>query len=591
MQTYIVRINDPSVREKLKQRFESVGKPRSIHKTIIVETDKSKEEIENIDGVTRVQEDIEIEFGEYQDHEVNNWALPRICGDFLDPSSYDEGHGKYVYNRTGENVDVYIADTGIMESHKDFKDENGNSRVKKIYPENFHPSHKKGNYYGTSHGTSVASCAGGNECGIAKKCNLFNVWVLKSGSSVIKGIDRVLEHHLNKDNNNPSILNMSFGYKNSDTHLYDETKDLVENGVICVACAHNYNEEKSTAPAIHKHVLSVGSVDWSNKITPHSNYGETVQFLAPGEHVKVAMTNNGFELKASGTSFASPYTAGILALIVQDSIIKNEEDVNKAINILYSYANEHLIKLYGENRDNKSKGTSDKFSFSLVENHPINNKPPNNNGYYVLGYKYSATPIFKDVSDRDEEFKRKTFYGFDAVEKVKDYIGDPSKVEILQGHATYYTPGGGTHTIYGSDAEQTLRKVYADKLNVENGEAEKDKDFKVVTEIEGKGTVTPNDTVVNEMERVSFEVEPKDGYKLREVQGEGTMSDKTFTTEPIEEDTKLVFVFEPIKYKVTVEVEGEGTVEPMEVEVSHGEKAEFNYEPKEGYKLKEVKNG
>src|SRR6056297_720423 len=101
----------------------------------------------------------------------------------------------------------------------------------------------------------------------------------------------------------------------------------------------------------------------------HSNYGDTVDFLAPGEHVKVAIpnTNNSFNLKASGTSFASPYTAGLLALIVQDSSIETEEDVNKAIQILYDHSKKDFISEIKGN-------TSNKFIFSLVENKPIKTK-------------------------------------------------------------------------------------------------------------------------------------------------------------------------------------------------------------------------
>lgn len=488
MQTYIVRINDPSVRDVLKQKFEKVGKPRAINKTIIVETNKPRSEIENINGVTRVQEDVKIEFAEYQEHKVDNWALPRICGDDLnEENDWDYNRsGKYVYNRTGRNVDIYIVDTGMMLAHNDFKDENGCPRVKTIYPDidEVDEDDISGKDYAKSHGTAVGSCAGGNKCGVAKKCNLFNVWTIGSGSSSIKGLDRVLEHHLNKNNNNPSILNMSFGSKNSDTYLYDETKDLVENGVICVACAHNYGEDKSTTPAIHDHVVSVGSTDPDNTMSSFSNYGETVDFLAPGGYVKVARvkSEDNYSPYSNGTSFSSPYTAGILALIVQDSVIKNEKDVNKAIDILYEHSKKDMIEVKGD--------TPNKFSYSLVENNPI-----------------------------------------------------------------------------------------------------KPRKFKLTTEIKGEGSVDVSETEVYEENKVDIKVEPKEGYKLKKVQGEGTMSNKIFTTDPITDDTNLVFVFEPIKYKVTVEIEGEGTVEPMEIKVNHGQKAEFKYEPKEGYKLKEVKNG
>ncbi|MFW6377721.1 MAG: S8 family serine peptidase [bacterium] len=294
-----------------------------------------------------------------------------MCGDFLGVGHPYNTSGVYKYNRTGKNVDIYIADTGIFEGHDDFKDKKGNSRVITIYPDKdkMSSSAKNGDYYKDTHGTSVASCAAGNICGVAKEANIFNVWVLHSGSGVIKGIDRVLEHHLNKNNCNPSILNMSFGTR-STTYLFHETKDLIENGVICLACAHNYSEPISTAPAVIPHVISVGSASWDNKMASHSNYGDTVDILAPGEHVKVARVDpdnrtktNHYINYGSGTSYATPYTAGVLALIIQDSCIENEDDINKAKQLLYEYSRKNFIQVKGS--------TPNRLIFSLVENEPI----------------------------------------------------------------------------------------------------------------------------------------------------------------------------------------------------------------------------
>ena len=83
-----------------------MGKPKAIHKTIIVETDKLKQELEQFPGVVKVQDDEPIEFAEMNEQQIDNWALPRICGDTEESSSFSEG-GTYLYNRTGKNVDIY----------------------------------------------------------------------------------------------------------------------------------------------------------------------------------------------------------------------------------------------------------------------------------------------------------------------------------------------------------------------------------------------------------------------------------------------------------------------------------------------------
>ncbi|MFW6377720.1 MAG: hypothetical protein ACOCZ5_03640 [bacterium] len=72
MDTYIVRISNPNIREILKDKFENVGKPRALKNTIIIETDKPKSEIEKISGVIKVQEDMEIEPGEYKEQQIDD---------------------------------------------------------------------------------------------------------------------------------------------------------------------------------------------------------------------------------------------------------------------------------------------------------------------------------------------------------------------------------------------------------------------------------------------------------------------------------------------------------------------------------------
>ncbi len=321
MKTYIVRINDPKVRETLVEKFEKVGTPRAMFKTLLVTTCRPATDIQKVPGVTSVMEDGPIHPAYVQENPPN-WALPVTCGK---PDTYE-------YQKTGDDVDIYVIDSGIKSDHVEFKP----GQVETIYTYNdtdFEPQ--------SSHGTAAASQAAGITCGIAKNANIKNVKILYSVVSVIlQGFDRVLEHHLAKTNDNPSILNMSFGTTDL-SYFKEETLDLTEAGVVCVACAHNYGQPQSTAPACHPWVISVGATDQSNNLAYFSNYGPTVDVLAPGSANYVADIN-GYAYY-SGTSFSCPIVAGVLALIAQGKSVKNQTDVERITASLLNYADTSKI--------------------------------------------------------------------------------------------------------------------------------------------------------------------------------------------------------------------------------------------------------
>lgn len=347
MKKYIVRVDNTSVRENLIKVFEKVGKPRAFLKTLIVSTNKSKSMLQKFPGVISVEDDEKIYFSDTQE-DPPNWALPVVCNDT----------NNYIYDKTGKNVDIYIVDKGVLEGHEEFRDSNGNSRVETIYSQTGSDV-----LYTEYHGTACASQAAGNTCGVAKEANILNVCVWFDNTSyVLKALDRLLEHHLAKTNGNPSIVSMSFGSTNTE-FLKDEIQELVNNGIICVASAHNFNQEFSTAPACHSHVISVGATDQNNTITSFSNYGPTIDILSPG-YGNLCADLDGYNYSSYGyyygTSFSCPLVAGVLALIAEGRSIRNIVDVEIVTSILLNHARQEAIITQ------EKEGTTKRLLYSLV---------------------------------------------------------------------------------------------------------------------------------------------------------------------------------------------------------------------------------
>ena len=87
-------------------------------------------------------------------------------------------------------------------------------------------------------------------------------------------------------------------------------------------------------------VISVAATDHNDALTSFSNFGiKTVHIAAPGKDITSTWLNDDYR-DASGTSMATPYVAGIAALIVANdpkiSIEKLREKVLKSVDKIES---------------------------------------------------------------------------------------------------------------------------------------------------------------------------------------------------------------------------------------------------------------
>src|SRR5262249_36427261 len=89
--------------------------------------------------------------------------------------------------------------------------------------------------------------------------------------------------------------------------------------VVVVAAAGNSGSDIPEFPAACPGVISVGATNHSNAITSFSNYGWTVDIVAPGLDITSTALDDppsrDSYAKESGTSFPSPIVAGVAALV------------------------------------------------------------------------------------------------------------------------------------------------------------------------------------------------------------------------------------------------------------------------------------
>ncbi|MFD4140696.1 S8 family serine peptidase [Streptomyces sp. NPDC058572] len=218
----------------------------------------------------------------------------------------------YTYNTPASNVNAYIIDTGIRTSHSEF---GGRASVG--------TDTVGGGQNGQDcqgHGTHVAGTVGGRTYGVAKGVNLIAVRVLDCNGSgtnagVIAGVDWVTANA-----EKPAVANMSLG-GSANTALDNAVKKSIASGVSYAIAAGNGNilgwpvNACNYSPARVPEAITVGATDNTDRRASFSNYGTCLDLFAPGVSITSAWKDNDTATNTiSGTSMATPHTAGVAAL-------------------------------------------------------------------------------------------------------------------------------------------------------------------------------------------------------------------------------------------------------------------------------------
>ncbi|WP_443062647.1 S8 family serine peptidase [Streptomyces sp. NBC_00390] len=218
----------------------------------------------------------------------------------------------YTYNTPASNVNAYIIDTGIRTSHSEF---GGRASVG---TDTVGGGHNGQDCQG--HGTHVAGTVGGRTYGVAKGVNLIAVRVLDCNGSgtnagVIAGVDWVTANA-----KKPAVANMSLG-GSANTALDNAVKKSIASGVSYAIAAGNGNilgwpvNACNYSPARVPEAITVGATDNTDRRASFSNYGTCLDLFAPGVSITSAWKDNDTATNTiSGTSMATPHTAGVAAL-------------------------------------------------------------------------------------------------------------------------------------------------------------------------------------------------------------------------------------------------------------------------------------
>ncbi|KAF8589519.1 hypothetical protein K439DRAFT_1405103 [Ramaria rubella] len=233
----------------------------------------------------------------------------------------------YEYDSNGgEGVNVYVIDTGINVKHVEFE---GRASWGKTIPLNDVDED------GNGHGTHCAGTIASRAYGVAKAAKVIAVKVLGSNGSgsmsdVVSGVLWASDDAeakaaaaaaefkaTGKTSHKGSVANMSLGGGKSRA-LDQAVNSAVDSGLHFAVAAGNDNRDACDySPAAAEKAVTVGASTITDERAYFSNYGPCVDVFAPGLNILSTWTGSPIAKNTiSGTSMASPHTAGMLAYLL-----------------------------------------------------------------------------------------------------------------------------------------------------------------------------------------------------------------------------------------------------------------------------------
>lgn len=271
--------------------------------------------------------------------------------------------GKYTVGANiNQAVKVAVIDEDFEVTHPDIKD-----KIISTYNASNTSSTNIADVDGDTyyHGLAVAGFIASTHLGVAPEVELILININLDGSIPDSDIIRAFDH---AQAQGAKVVNCSWGGSAVSNTIQNKISDLKTAGISVVFSsgngdgsgnALNLDSAGNEDPAELTTVLGVGATSVLNDVTTYSNYGSTIDVLAPGGGGKnggntllgilgLDVTGNSGENNAtdtivgnslvnnnytftSGTSFSAPITSGVIALMLAVNPNLTPDDIRRIL--------------------------------------------------------------------------------------------------------------------------------------------------------------------------------------------------------------------------------------------------------------------
>jgi len=226
------------------------------------------------------------------------------------------------------SVVVGIVDEGVDYTHPDLAANFGSQKGYDFVDEDSDPF--PDSLYKETHGTHVSGTVAGvlnNGVGVSGMANvtLLSARCLDENGSgtyedIIDGIRWCAQQGVR-------VISMSLGGSSGSATLEEAVNYASDTmGVLLVAAAGNDGMGEISYPAAYAACVAVGALDTTGDRAWFSNYGYSLDVMAPGVGVVSTIPMSGYDFY-DGTSMATPHVSGLSALVFSVNSSLTNEDV------------------------------------------------------------------------------------------------------------------------------------------------------------------------------------------------------------------------------------------------------------------------
>jgi subtilisin family serine protease len=260
--------------------------------------------------------------GESFDHVPNDTHYSNQWG----PACIDAERA-WNYEKGNSSIVLSIIDTGVDLSHADLKANIDTSIDRNVINNTDNGNDDMG--HGT-HCAGIAAAVIDNNLGVAGLAQV-TIMAVKAlnwlGAGTTSDLVEAIYYSVDTG---ADVVSMSWGSGSAIKSLEDACAYGYNNGVVMVAASGNNGNQGKMYPAAYNTVISVGAL--AENCTSRaffSNYGETLELMAPGAHVYSTMPDHttfwnmfGIFKKnydyLDGTSMACPHVAGVASAFLSN---------------------------------------------------------------------------------------------------------------------------------------------------------------------------------------------------------------------------------------------------------------------------------